>query len=78
MDVDPPASPSTPTMKEKSSDVTPTPKPMQATTTVGQLAWAYVVDGVTRYGLCQAHIQEVERAFRRKGGRVISVRWLLQ
>lgn len=51
---------------------------MQATTTVGQLARAYVVHGVTCHGSFQAHIQEVERVFERKGRGVISVRWLLQ
>ena len=37
MDLDPPASPNTLTMKGKSSGVTPTPKCTQATTTVGHL-----------------------------------------
>ena len=35
MDLDPPASPNTPTIKGKSSGVTLTPKPMQATTIIG-------------------------------------------
>ena len=78
MDLDPPASPNTPTTKGQSSGVTPTPKPTQATTTVGHLAWAYVVHGVTCHGSWQAYIEEVERAFGRKGGGVIGVRWLLQ
>ena len=67
MDLDPPASPNTPTTKEKSSGITPAPKPMQATTTVGHLARAYVVHGVACHGSRQAHIQEVERLFGRKG-----------
>ena len=78
MDLDLPASPNTPTTKGKSSGVTPTPKTMQATTTIGHLAWAYVVHGVACHGCWQAHIQEVERAFGRKGEEFIGVRWLLQ
>ena len=50
MDLDPPASPNTPTTKGKLLDVAPTPKPTQATTTVGHLARAYVVHGVTYHG----------------------------
>ena len=37
-----------------------------------------MVHGVACHGPWQAHIQEVERAFGRKGGGVIGVRWLLQ
>ena len=54
------------------------PKPTQATPTSGRLARAFVVYGVACYGPWQARIQEVERAFGRKGGEVIGVRWLLQ
>ena len=78
IDLDLPASPNTPTMKGKSSGVTPTPKPTEATTTLGHLSRAYVLYGVVCHGFWQAHIQEVERAFGRKGGGVIGVRWLLQ
>ena len=78
MDLDLPASPNTPTTKGKSSGVTPIPKPMQATTTVGHLTGAYVVHGVACHGSWQAHIQKVERVFGRKRGGVISVRWLVQ
>ena len=37
-----------------------------------------MVHGVACHGPWQARIQEVERAFGRKGGGVIGVRWLLQ
>ena len=78
IDLDPPGSPNTPTTKGQSSGVTPTPKPTQSTTTVGHLARAYVAHGVACHGSWQAHIQEVQRAFGRKGEGVIGVRWLLQ
>ena len=78
MDLDPPASPNTPTTKGKSSGITPTPKPTQGAATVGHLARAYVVDVVACHGSWQVHIHEVERAFGRKGCGVIGVRWLLQ
>ena len=76
MDLVPPASPNNPTTKGKSSGVTPTPKPTQATTTVGHLARASMVHGVACHGSWQAHIQEVERAFGWKRGAVIGGRWL--
>ena len=78
MDLDPPASPNIPTTKGKSLGITPTPKPTQGATKVGHLARAYVVHVVACHGSWQVHIQEVERAFGRKGGGVIGVRWLLQ
>ena len=78
MDVDLPALTNTPITKGKLSGVTPTPKPTQATTTVGHLAQAYLVHGVACVGSWQANIQEVETSFGRKGGGVIGVRWLLQ
>ena len=77
MDLDPPATPNTPTMKGKSSGVTYTPKPTQVTTTVGHVGQAYVVHGAACHGSWQSNIQQAERAFGRKGGGVIGVRWLL-
>ena len=78
MNLDPPASPNTPTTIWKWLCVTPTLKPIRAITTIGHLALAYVVHGVKCHGSWQAYLQEVERAVGRKGGGVIGVQWLLQ
>ena len=78
MDIDPPGSPKSSKKPQSSQGGTPTPKPTPATPTSGHLARAFVVHGVACHGPWQARIQEVERAFERKGGGVIGVRWLLQ
>ena len=78
IDLDPPASPNTPTTKGKSSGITPTLEPTQATTIFGHLEQAHVVHGVACHECWQAHKQEVERAFGRKGEGVTGVRQLLQ
>ena len=46
-------------------------------TSTGRTERAFVVHGVACLGPMAAKIQEVERAFRTKGGGVIGVRWLL-
>ena len=77
-DIDPPGSPKSGKKPQSLQGGTPTPKPTQATPTSGHLARAFVVHGVGCHGPWQARIQEVERAFGRKGEGVIGVRWLLQ
>ena len=47
-------------------------------TSTGRTARAFVVQGIVCLGPMAANIQEVERAFRTKGGGVIGVRWLLK
>ena len=74
MDIDPPGSPKSGKKPQSSQGRTPTPKPTQVTPTSGHLARAFVVHGVACHGPWQACIQEVERAFGRKGGGVIGVR----
>ena len=59
---------------KKSSGVTLTPKPMHAINANGLLVRAFVMHMVGCHALWQQKIQEVERAFGRKGGGVISVR----
>ena len=78
INIDPSGSPKSGKMSETLQGRTLTPKPTQATPISGHLSRAFVVHWVDCYGPCQARIQEVGRAFRRKGGEVISVRWLLQ
>ena len=68
MDIDPPGSPKSGKKPHLSLGRTPTPKPKQATPRSGHLARAFIVHGVACYGPWQAYIQEVEVAFRRKGG----------
>ena len=69
MDIDPPGSLKSRKKTQLSWGRTPTPKPTQATHTSGRLARAFVVHGVACHGPWQVHIQEVERAFARKGGK---------
>ena len=73
MDIDPPGSPKSGKSPQSSQGGTPTSKPTQATPTSGHLARAFVVYGVACHRPWQARIQEVERAFGRKGGGVIGV-----
>jgi len=71
MELDPPSSPPLPA-------VTPTAKDLSEFTTPAHTARAFVVHGIACTGPFTHKVQEVERAFRGKGGGVIGVRWLLQ
>ena len=68
MDIDLPGSPKSGKKPQSSQGGTPTPKPTQVTPASGHFARAFVVHGVACHEPLQAHIQEVERVFRRKGG----------
>ena len=75
MDLDtPPPSTNTPT----SPAATPSANTTNATPTSAHLARAFVVHGIACSGPWTQKIQEAERAFGRRGGGVIGVRWLLQ
>ena len=56
----------------------PSAKNPTTNTATGCTARALVVHGVACLGPMAAKLQEVERAFRMKGGGVIGVRWLLK
>ena len=75
MDVDtPPPSTNTPT----SPAATPSANTTNATPTSAHLVRVFVVHGIACSGPWTQKIQDVERAFGRRGGGVIGVRWLLQ
>ena len=75
MDID---SPPPPTDKPTSPAATPSAYTTNATPTFAQLSRAFVVHGIACSGSWTHKIQEIERAFGRRGGGVIGVRWLLQ
>ena len=75
MDMD---TPLLPTNKPTSPATTPLPNTSNATHTSAHLLRAFVVQGIACSGPWTHKIQVVERAFGRRGGGVIGVRWLLQ
>ena len=75
MDID---TPPPPTNKPTSPAATPLANTSNATPTSAHLSRAFVVHGMACSGPWTQKIQEVERAFVRRGGGVIGVRWLLQ
>ena len=75
MDID---TPPPPTNKPTSPATTPLANTLNATPTSAHLSRAFVVHGIACSGPWTQKIQEVERAFGRRGGGVISVRYLLQ
>ena len=75
MDID---TPPPPTDKPMSPAATPSANTTNVTPTSAHLARAFVVHGIACSGPWTQKIQEAERAFRRRGGVVIGVRWLLQ
>ena len=75
MDIDKPPPPTdTPT----SPAATPLANTTNATPTSAHLTSAFVVHGIAYSGPWAQKIQGAERAFERRAGRVIGVRWLLQ
>ena len=76
MDIDTPPPP--PRVMTTSRAGSPTGKPWNATPTPVPTCRAFVVHGIACSGPWKQKIQEAERAFGRKGGGVIGVRWLLQ
>ena len=75
MDVD---TPPPPTNTPTSPAAIPSANTTNATPTSAHLARAFVVHGIACSGPWTQNIQEAERAFGRRGGGVIGVRWLLQ
>ena len=75
MDIDLPLPP---TDKPMSPAATPSANTTNAIPTSAHLERAFVVHGITCSGPWTQKIQEAERAFRRRGGGVFGVRWLLQ
>ena len=67
-----------PTDKPTSSAATPLANTTNATPTSAHPVRAFVVHGIACNGPWTQKIQEAERAFGRRGGGVIGVRWLLQ
>ena len=75
MDID---TPPTPTINPTSPATTPLANTSNATPRSAHLSRAFVVHGMACSGPWTQKIQEVERAFGRRKGGVIGVRWLLQ
>ena len=75
MDID---TPPPPTDKPTSPAATPSANTTNATPISAHLARTFVVHGIACSGPWTQKIQEAERAFGRRGGGVIGVRWLPQ